>query len=288
MRRGNQIVWQFQFDTNITTKPFFHPVALPGGAPLTWQSPPDHVWHYGLWFSWKYINRVNYWEQNRDGLCDGTTAWPRVRISPGTNFAATIALDLQYHPRTNSKPVLTEQRVITISPPAADGSYTMDWTLEFTAGDEAVTLDRTPPAGQPGGQAWGGYAGLSTRFAKDLADVRIAATGDTGEPHGHRYGFTATAADLNGRLGESDAGMAFLDHPGNPRHPSRWYAIDDPGVPFAYLNAAWLQLEPYALPAHGRLTLRYRVIVHPGRWTAERLAAEQRRYAEADSARQGI
>jgi len=22
----------------------------------------DHVWHLGYWFSWKYINGVNYWK----------------------------------------------------------------------------------------------------------------------------------------------------------------------------------------------------------------------------------
>ena len=76
--------------------------------------------------------------------------------------------------------------------------------------------------------------------------------------------------------------MAILDHPANPRAPSRWYAITDPGMPFWYLNAAWLQLEPYRLPAGERVTLRYRIAVHPGRWDAARLSAEHTAYATGD------
>ena len=29
---------------------------------MTADRPPDHIWHHGLWFSWKFINKVNYWE----------------------------------------------------------------------------------------------------------------------------------------------------------------------------------------------------------------------------------
>jgi hypothetical protein len=51
---GGKVVWQFNHDPAAATKPFFHPVAVPGGEPLTWFSPADHPWHYGLWFSWKF------------------------------------------------------------------------------------------------------------------------------------------------------------------------------------------------------------------------------------------
>src|ERR1017187_5766043 len=96
---GGKPVWQFNYGTN-GTKPFFHPLALPGGSPLTWQSPPDHVWHYGLWFSWKYLNGVNYWEEDRKlRQCEGVTSWRVVKIETRPDFSARIELGLDYRPR---------------------------------------------------------------------------------------------------------------------------------------------------------------------------------------------
>ena len=52
----------------------------------------------------------------------------------------------------------------------------------------------------------------------------------------------------------------------------------DKSVPFWFLNASLLQLESYTLPAHQKLTLRYRVLIHPRRWDAARLQEEHARY----------
>ncbi len=282
---GGKTVWQFNYGTN-GTKPFFHPLALPGGSPLTWQSPPDHVWHYGLWFSWKYLNGKNYWEEDRKlRQSEGTTSWRVVQIETRADFSAQIRLALDYRPRGAARSLLTEQRTITLSAPAADGSYVMDWSLNFQAGEEMVKFDRTPLAGEPGGQTYGGYAGLSLRFAREIADPKISATSDIGEPKENRFRFAAAAADYNGRMDGTEAGVAFLDHPSNLRHPTRWYGIVNPASSFYFLNSAWIQLQPYELPAHQSFTLRYRVLVHPQRWDAARLEAEQKKFALSGGAR---
>jgi hypothetical protein len=71
--QGEHVVWQFHFGTN-ETKPCFYPVALPEGPDLVWHRPPEHPWHLGLWFSWKFINGVNYWEEDpKTGLLAGRT-----------------------------------------------------------------------------------------------------------------------------------------------------------------------------------------------------------------------
>jgi len=276
---GGKPVWQFNYGTN-GTKPFFHPLALPGGSPLSWQSPPDHPWHYGLWFSWKYLNGVNYWEEDRKlRQCEGVTSWRVLQIETRPDFSARIELALDYRPRGAAQPLVTEQRVIAISPPATNGSYAMDWSLAFKAGGEKVKFDRTPLPGEPGGQTYGGYAGLSLRFAKDLADPKVSATSAVGEPKENRFRFAAAAADYSGRLDGAEAGVAFLDHPANPRSPTRWYAIVNPAQSFTFLNSAWLQHEPFDLAANQEFSLRYRVLVHPDRWDAARLETEQQQFA---------
>ena len=274
--QGEKQVWQFNYAAKGSLKPFFHPVALPGGSSLTWLSPPDHVWHLALWFAWKYINKVNYWEENKEGICEGATEWTNVRIETRSDHSARIRLDLRYRPQKAEKPVLTEKRTISISSPAADGSYSMDWAMVFTAGTENLSLDRTPSTPT----SISGYAGLSVRLAKELGEIQIAATADKGKMVGNRYGYAATATDFNGRMDQGEAGMAMLDHPGNPRFPNRWYVIVDPSRPFWYMNAAWLQEEPYDLPAGKSMTFRYRILVHPHRWDANRLEQEHHRYVK--------
>src|SRR5262245_59794513 len=74
-KEGDEVLWQFNFATN-EAKPYFHPLRLAGSnEPLTSSKPSDHRWHYGLWFAWKYINGVNYWEEDKNGRSEGTTTW---------------------------------------------------------------------------------------------------------------------------------------------------------------------------------------------------------------------
>ena len=56
--QGERVVWQFHFGAD-DTKPCFHPVALLEAPDLVWHRPPDHPWHLGLWFSWKFPCREN-------------------------------------------------------------------------------------------------------------------------------------------------------------------------------------------------------------------------------------
>ena len=67
----------------------------------------------------------------------------------------------------------------------------------------------------------------------------------------------------------------MLDHPGNPRSPSPWYAstrADTYGEGWAnFVNAAFLWDEPLTVAADETLALRYRVIVHDGRWALDRI-----------------
>ena len=248
------------------------------GRVLSWNRPPDHSWHHGLWFSWKYINGVNYWEpaDRKAGTYAGRTLCSDVQTDTRPDGSARITLNIVYR-NPQDVAVLNEARTMEISAPDATGGYQMDWTATFTAGTEDVTLDRTPLATEKGGRAWGGYAGLSLRFAKDLADREAISTEGRATFVSDRARPRSVAADYNGRLGDDDVGVAMIDHPDNPRHPTPWYLIR--GTPMSYMNAALLTYEPLVIPAGKSMTLRYRVIVHPERWEAARLEAEHKRFA---------
>lgn len=162
-----EVVWQLNFSKK-QDKPYFHPLRI-NGYDLTLERPADHPWHRGLWFSWKFINKVNYWEEDpEEGLSEGRSKIIKVGIAPGKDYSAIVNIKLEYAPDGMEK-VLSEQRILHISHPDAKGNYIIDWKLDFTAEDSLVIFDRTPPL-KYGGEVWGGYAGLGYRGAETLTE----------------------------------------------------------------------------------------------------------------------
>ncbi|MBU0618026.1 MAG: PmoA family protein [Planctomycetes bacterium] len=269
-------VWTFRFGQDLP-KPYFHPVALLDGTTLTWASPADHPWHHGHWFSWKYINNVNYWEENREtGLSDGRTSIRDITVKERDDHSARIEMLLDYAP-PGEKPVLREQRVIEISAPDEAGRYHLDWAMTFTAGEQEVRLDRTPLPHEPDGKIWGGYAGLACRLADDFRDLRAVSTaGDVTDWKDQRHRSRAPAMEYHGSVGGRPAGVAIIDHPGNLNAPSPWYLINSD--PMRYINPAVICYQPHELAAGESFTLRYRVIVHPGHWGAAELRRQVEKY----------
>ena len=275
--QGGQVVWRFNYGAN-RSKPFFHPLAVPDGPVLTWDQPPDHPWHHGLWFSWKFIDGINYWEENAGtGRADGLTIWREPQIETRPDFSARITIDLDYQP-AGGPPVMREHRVIEVSRPDLQGTYHLDWVLTFTAADKDVLLDRTPLAEEPGGKPWGGYAGLSVRLAHGMQDIwAVTSQGPAGLASGTFRG-RAAAMDYSGVIDKREVGVSILDHPGNLNAPSPWYAISDGTM--SYFSPAVLCYQRHVLKAHESLELRYRVVVHAARWDGEQLRLASERYAE--------
>lgn len=265
-------LWQFRYGSDLDM-PYFHPLRTADGRLLTRDRPPDHLWHHGLWFGWKFINKVNYWELDaKTARPAGRTSWSNVRVSTGRELEARIDMDLAYRPAGEDLPVLSEKRTIEISPPGADGVYAIDWTCAFKA-DADVVLDRTPLPGEPDGQVWGGYAGLSLRLAEGLSErVVMTSDGPVDAWTDDRYRGRHAALDYSGLVGGRPAGVAILDHAANPRSPSPWYVIRS--AEMSFFTPAVLCFEPLALRQGEAIVLRYRVLIHPGRWDEGRLRIE--------------
>jgi hypothetical protein len=281
--RGSGVVWRFNANPACDSKPYFDPLAVAGGPSLTLPRPADHPWHLGHWFSWKYINGVNYWEEDRAGHAAGITEWDAPAVELRADASAAFTLQLRSRPRprkgaTATQALLAEQRKIAISAPAADGSYALDWTQEFTALAD-VKFDRTPVPGEKGGVTYGGYAGLSVRFSNALTKVNTVAStvGRTRYDKRKRMDvFGDPAVEQNGEIDGSAYGIALLPHPAAPR-AGDWYLIEVKN--FTYTNSAFLLKAPFTLKRGGTLRLRHRVIVHPERWTARQLKTAAAAYA---------
>lgn len=258
---NGKVVWQHHFD-KAEGKPYFHPISTVDGSVLTGLRPEDHPWHRAIWFSWKFINGLNYWEEDREsGKSEGITELKSVSFDLTKEFGAAFKLELTYHPPTGSD-LLREERSVRLSPPAEDGSYFMDWESTFTALTNDVTLDRTPLPGEPNGQSWGGYAGFSARLSNQLREVKaINDSGDTMELHGKPSRWiTYEAINLKGK----PVAMTIFDHPTNAKYPNKWFISNDSVTPFYYFSPALLFDQKLILKKGEKLHLKYRLLVNSG------------------------
>jgi len=258
---NGKIVWQHHFD-QAEGKPYFHPLSTIDGSVLTGLRPEDHPWHRAVWFSWKYINGLNYWEEDREtGKSEGITELKSVKYKLNKLFGAEFNLELTYHPPTGSD-LLKEERSVQLSSPVADGSYFMDWESTFTALADEVVLDRTPLPDEPDGKSWGGYAGFSARLNNQLWDVKtINDSGETENIHGKSSRWVTYEVK---NLKSEPVSMTIFDHPSNPNHANKWFISNDPSTPFYYFSPAVVFDQKMILKKGEKLHLRYRLLVTSG------------------------
>lgn len=270
--KGDKVVWKFSFDSK-AGKPFFYPLSINGGTSLINFKPEDHPWHYGLWFSWKYINHVNYWEEDRtSGRAEGATCWttPLIEITP--EGGATIRLTVSYiHP--SGRVELTEQREIRVNAPSADGGYTLDWRAHFTAGTEGVLLDRTPMPNEPEGKFNGGYGGLAIRLVSaPLSFAAVSTHAFITHYEQERNRPNAAAVAFNIADGATQIGsVAIVSAPANAGAEAPWYIVNSTQMRFAC--AAVLAPKPLHYAPGAQWELNYRIILRPAPWTPEALSA---------------
>lgn len=97
------------------------------------------------------------------GQSAGSTRWSTPVIDARPDGSARIALNVTYT-QPSGQVDMTETRVLNVSATDADGGFTIDWDMHFTAGSAGAVLDRTAMPGEPNGAFNGGYAGLSARL----------------------------------------------------------------------------------------------------------------------------
>ena len=246
--RGGKTVWKFEI-ANREAKPFVHPLCLPDGRCVTAARPKDHPWHLGLWFCWKYINGVNYWEPRDPAQSnlfpDGMTVVKDFKIAPKAGGSCDVSLSLWYGPRAEpGKVLLEEERSVSFSAPDAKGGYKIRSIHKFTARD-TVKLDARRPVA---------YGGFSLRMAPLMRGFKAEGTGGSPSEDKNVGGPKGMSAV---RYVDPESGHGIEVKMLAPLETERIYTWSD----HCYVNPMPLYEKPLELKSGDNFTLDYEVSV---------------------------
>jgi hypothetical protein len=238
--------------------PHFDPLIGPTGTNVMRNYPmrtvegekTDHPHHRGLWFTHGDVNGHDFWS-NKKG--EKIVHAGFVAIDPKAG-RFTVSNDW----RAGEAVVCTDTRTFTFRA-APDGGAEMDIAITIFAPNGEVAFNDT----KEGSMA----IRLATSLQVDPPGAGRLVNSD-GMADKDAWGRRAAWCDASGPLGGSTVGIAILDHPSNPRHPTGWHARTY-GLfavnPFAIKSFKFSDKdEPFVIPAGKSATFRYRFIFHKG------------------------
>jgi hypothetical protein len=259
----------YQFNPKLP-KACVHPLFTPKGHQISGFEMSDHVWHRGLWFTIKFINGTNFWEEHSPFGIQVPRSQPLCESIAPNAVRITHLLDWTSEATGT---VLNEKRVITFRSDIG----AIDWSCDLHATQD-LTLDRTPYT------TWGGYGGMSFRASRELHDSSfLLPNGETVTAlTGQKHDWVVLQASVDDGPGEK-VSLGILDHPANPRGQSPWYCKCANG--FTFMNAAFLFNEPMTVPRGQTLRFHYRILYRDGLWTTKEFAALATSFRESEISR---
>jgi Methane oxygenase PmoA len=279
LRAAGRLLFRYEYAPDIpqveAPKPRFHPVGTLGGETVTLLRPHDHRWHQGITMTSANLSGENFWggptyvEGRGYAQLDNVgriehEGWEAV---DSTGALPHLVERLAWITRAGDR-WLEERRVIrVVEVDGASGHWTLG--LEFhlrNVSGQTLELGSPTTAGRP----MAGYGGLFWRGPRSFLGGAIRAAGGLEGPD--VMGQRAEWLSFTGRHDGSDAAttLVFVDHPDNPRYPTRWFVRSDP---YACVSCSFMFDEVYDLEAGRELALRYAIVVADGDWPPARVEA---------------
>jgi len=277
--------------------PIFYPVLGPGQTPMTRGYPmeeiegedTDHPHHQSLWFGHRDVNGENFWSVRAHGGREpGRTIHRGFReIESDENGAHFVAENA--YVTADGETVLTDTRTVRISAVAeSDGPRVIDVAIAFHASHGDVTFHDEKDAGM----AIRVHSDLQVHRRTEQRKVYADGKGHLVNSEGRRaratWGGRARWVDCWGKVDGSPVGIAILDHPDNPRHPTWWHSRTYGLIAAnAFGRSHFEKLDDenagdYHLPEGETATFRWRFVFHRGDPESAGVDALQRAFAESD------
>ncbi len=240
-------------------KPFLAPLRSASGKIVTrlfpMESVPgesrDHLHHRGLWFSYDDVNGVKFWE-NDPSYKKGRIG--RIAVRDSSWKGSTLTATMEWRD-PEGKVLLVESRDMRFR--AGPALRVIDFLITLTAAQDVTFGDTKEGA-------------FAIRLAENFTEKRggriTDAEGRTGMAN--IWGKRARWVDYSGEIDGEKLGVAILDHPGNPHHPTYWHARNY-GL-FSLNPFGQNSFDPSApenivkLKTGEKISFRWRVVIHPG------------------------
>jgi hypothetical protein len=300
---GGQPFTEYHFKD--APRPYCYPVLGAGGTPMTRNYPMkdvpgedrDHPHHRGMWLGHQNVNGQNFWTEAPG---NGKIVHQRfLRLAGGK--VGEITSENEWI-GGDGEAVCSDVRTLRFS---GDGrAKIVDWdiTLKATHGDVvfgddkdgfmAVRVAESMRALKPAvkgqkPQPGGGHIVMSTGVRDDGESVVAA---KLAKREAQTWGKRADWVYYYGPVDGKTVGIAILDNPANPRHPTWWHVRDyglfaaNPfGQHFFENKPTEKHLGDFKIPAGGSATFRYRVVFTEGDEKAAGIAQLDEDYVKATS-----
>lgn len=213
--------------------PVFYPVMGPGEVAMTRKFPleiiegedTDHPHHQSLWFAHSDVNGETFWSvkaykdrqpghQVHQGFTEVVSGEKEGRFVAENKYIAS-----------DGRTVMSDKRTVRI-PAVADENAPriIDFEIEIHATDGDVVFGDEKDAGMAIRLASDLQAEKRTKDPKVLNPAAGKLLNSEGVAGKETWGKRARWVDAYGKVGDAPVGVALMDHPDNPRHPTWWHS----------------------------------------------------------------
>lgn len=251
-------------------KPYLHPLRTASGKIITRRYPmeqvagetKDHPHHRGLWFSHGDVNGWDFWanEPDQKGVGKGKgfikAHKPKV-LHEAMSLRSRTSVGFTADWESGDGILLKEDRKMSFT--GDETTRTINFDITLTALKEVKFGDTKEGT-------------FAIRLRDELTEQKgtgkmVSSDGKTGEKQ--VWGKAFPWVDYSGQLEGETVGVAILDHPKNPRHPTYWHARA-----YGLFAANIFGLHDFyndkskdgslTLKKGEKLRFRYQVIIHGG------------------------
>jgi len=261
-------------------KPYFYPLRTASGIIVTRHYPMenvegethDHPHHRGLFFAYGLVNGTDFWATEPDSKDPrkGRMALDKVLQMKSGKSSGAIQVTFDGFDAAG-KPLMKETRTIVFY--CDPELRVIDYEVVIESGQRLVFGDTKE-----------GTFGI--RLATDLSEDRTGrmVNAQAQETEKNVWGKRSDWVDYYGKVDGKQVGVAIMDHPSNPRHPTFWHARAYglfAANPFGLKDFTGDKTQDgsFTLEAGQPLRFRYRVVIHPGDAASAKIAGLYQKYA---------
>jgi hypothetical protein len=263
---------------------YYWPLMGPGETPVTRAWPmeerpgeeKDHPHHRSMWFSHGLVNGIDFWSEaashgaRQPKQPIGKIVHDKVVETKSGKTEGHVTTTQNWVAPDGSIPVTSTQTLRVFQ--GSENERECEFSTTLTAGEKEVLFGDTKEGtfairiaesmrlrGAKGAQGAGHILN-----SQGLKDEKV-------------WGTSAKWVAMYGPVAGKPMTIAIMDHPSNPRHPTRWHARDyglfaaNPFCEHEMDKSKPAGAGDFKLEAGKSVTFRYRIVIHTGEPAAEQM-----------------